>query len=327
GDGSSRTLGPVPLASAPKRVVCPRQFQSSVRVPITFTAEPRRVGTAPHASFGWGDICVPGAFAHPTRDSIDRNPLVAKGADVSRNVLNGPGRHENTADDRRRPCAVKPRRLYLLFRSHAMHALVDARADLENALRSTATVVEQNDHVGLLRELDRGSLARVGVAAHGFDDFDWRFGPAYPLDDLGENFGVAGDLTHQRNGAAVFVRQSTDVVRPLDHVAAAPVLIGYLFRDAAMMIVFRAHDRDVESLFGEPLHDAIKLFDERADQIVEQIDAARGQALLRLLVKSVKPEHQAIAVAQRRHVAHDRKLAQARIIGQQPCLTALDTAE
>src|SRR5262249_26770293 len=186
----------------------------------------------------------------------------------------------------------------LVFRAHAIHAVVHARADLENALRSTAAVVEQNDHVSLLRELDRGSLARVGVAAHGFDDFDWRFGPAYPLDDFGENFGIAGDLTHQRNGAALFIGQNVDVVRPLDHVAAAPVLIGNLFRDAAMMIVFRAHDRDIESLFGEPLHHAIKLFDEQADQIVEQIDAARGQALLRLLVKSVKPEHQAIAGAQ-----------------------------
>jgi hypothetical protein len=105
------------------------------------------------------------------------------------------------------------------------------------------------------------------------------------------------------------------------------VIIGNLFRDAAMMIVFRAHDRDVEPLFGEPLHHAIKLFDERADQIVEQIDSARGQALLCLLVKSVKPEHQAIAGAQRGHVTHNRKLAQAGIIGQQPCLTALDTAE
>jgi hypothetical protein len=30
-------------------------------------------------------------------------------------------------------------------------------------------------------------------------------------------------------------------------------------------------------LLCEPLDHAIKLFDERADQIVEQIDAARGQ--------------------------------------------------
>src|SRR5262249_23718721 len=139
---------------------------------------PGRWGRAPPASFGWGNICVPGAFAHPTVDSIDRNPLVAKGADVSRNVLNGPGRHENPADDRRRPCTVKPRRLYLLFRPHAMHAVVDARANLKNALRSTAAVIEQNDHVSLLRELDRGFLARVGVAAHGLDDLDWCFGPA-----------------------------------------------------------------------------------------------------------------------------------------------------
>src|SRR5262249_61909731 len=100
-------------------------------------------------------------------------------------------------------------------------------------------------------------------------------------------------------------------VRPLDHVAPAPVLIGYLFRDAAMMILLRSHDRDIESLFREPLDHAIELFDEWADQIVEQIDAARDQALLCLLVKSVKPEHQAIAPAQGRHAAHDRKLAQA----------------
>jgi hypothetical protein len=108
--------------------------------------------------------------------------------------------------------------------------------------------------------------------------------PAYSLDDLGEDFGVAGDLAHERNGAALFVRQHVDVVRPFDHVATAPVLIGNLFRDAAMMVVLRVDDRDIESLFGEPLHHAIKLFDERADQIVEQIDAARGQALLGLLV-------------------------------------------
>src|SRR5262249_33698383 len=227
-----------------------------------------------------------------------RSSLLAEGADVSRNVLNGPGWHENAADDRSLACAVKPRRLYLLFRAHAMHALVDSRADLENAFRGAATVIQSSYHVSLPRELDRGSLARVGVAAHGLDDLDRCFGPAYSLDDFSENFGVAGDLTHQRNGAALFVGQTVDVVRPLDHVAPAPVLIGYLFRDAAMMIVLRAHDRDIESLFGEPLDHAIELFDERADQIVEQIDAARDQALLCLLVKSVKPEHQAIAPAQ-----------------------------
>src|SRR5262249_41437781 len=198
---------------------------------------------------------VENGFAAGSGMSNSAKVGLAKGADVSRNVLNGPGRHENTADDRRRPRPFKPRRLYLLLRPHAMHAVVHARADLENALRSTAAVVEQNDHVGPLRKLDRGSLPRVGVAAHGLDDFDQRLGPAYALDDFGEYFGVASDLTHQRHGAAVFVRQSIDVVRPLDHVAAAPVLIGYLFRDAAMMIVFRAHDRDVESLFSEPLHD------------------------------------------------------------------------
>src|SRR5215813_9457428 len=131
--------------------------------------------------------------------------VLAKGADVSRNVLNGPGRHENTADDRRRPCPFKPRRLYLLFRSHAMHAVVHARADLENALRSTAAVVEQNDHVGPLRKLDGGSLPRVGVATHGLDDFDWRLGPAYSLDEFGEDFGVAGDLTHERGRPVFFV--------------------------------------------------------------------------------------------------------------------------
>jgi hypothetical protein len=75
-----------------------------------------------------------------------------------------------------------------------MHMLIDARANLENALRSTAAVVEQNDHVGLLRELDRGSLTRVGVAAPGLDDFDGRLGPANSLDDFGKNFGVARDL-------------------------------------------------------------------------------------------------------------------------------------
>src|SRR5262249_13620988 len=121
----------------------------------------------------------------PRRQPIRRGSLLAEGPHVSRNVLDGPGRHENAADDRRRPCPFKPRRLYLLFRAHAMHAGVHARADLENALRSTAAVIEQNDHVGPLRELDRGSLARVGVAAHGLDDFDWRLGPAYPLDDFG----------------------------------------------------------------------------------------------------------------------------------------------
>src|SRR5262245_5461952 len=102
-----------------------------------------------------------------------------------------------------------------------MHAVVHVRADLENALRSTPAVIEQNDHVGPLRELDRGSLPRVGVAAHGLDDFDRRLGPAYPLDDFGENFGVAGDLTHQRHGAALLVRQTVDIVRPFEHVAAA----------------------------------------------------------------------------------------------------------
>jgi hypothetical protein len=124
-----------------------------------------------------------------------------------------------------------------------------------------------------------------------------------------------------------FVRQNVDVVRPLDHVAPASVLIGYLFRDTTMMIVLRADDRDVESLLREPLDHAIKLFDERADQIVEQIDPARDQALFCLLVESVKPEHEAIAGAQRGHVAHDRKLAQARIICQQPGLAAFDAAE
>src|SRR5215831_16242478 len=107
---------------------------------------------------------------------IRRSSLSAESPNVSCNVLNGPARHENPADDRRLACAVKPRRLYLLLRAHAMHALVDARADLENALRGAAAVIEQNDHVGPLRELDRGSLARIGVAAHRLDDFDWCFG-------------------------------------------------------------------------------------------------------------------------------------------------------
>src|SRR5260370_5691018 len=129
-----------------------------------------------------------------------------------------------------------------------MHAFVHARADLETALRGAAAVIEQNDHVGLLRKLDRGSLARIGVAAHGLDDLDWCFRVAYSLDDLGEDFGVAGDLTHERNGPALFVGQKIEVVRAFEHVAPAPVLIGYLFRDAAMMIVLRTDDRDVESL-------------------------------------------------------------------------------
>src|SRR5262249_25766904 len=164
-----------------------------------------------------------------------------------------------------------------------MHALVDARADLENALRGAAAVIEQNDHVGPLRELDRGSLARIGVAAHRLDDFDWCLGPAYSLDDFGENFGIAGDLTHERNGALLCVLQSVDILRPLEHVALAPVLVGYLLRDTAMMVVFRAHDRDVETLLCEALDHAIKLFDEGADQMVEQLHAARGQALFGLL--------------------------------------------
>src|SRR5262245_40780284 len=171
------------------------------------------------------------------------------------------------------------------------------------------------------------SLARIGVAAHGLDGLNRCLGPADSLDDFSENFGVAGDLTHQRNGAAVFVGQTVDVVRLFNHVAPAPVLISDLFRDAAMMIVFRADDRDIEPLFGEPLDHAIELLDERADQIVEQIDAARDQALLRLLDKSMKTKHQAVAGAQRGHVAHNRKLAQAGIIGQQPCLAALDARE
>src|SRR5262249_43693500 len=150
-------------------------------------------------------------------------------------------------------------------------ALVDARADLENALRGAAAVIEQNDHVGPLRELDRGSLARIGVAAHRLDDFDWCFRLAYSLDDFGENFGIAGDLTHERNGTSPFVGQKSEVVRSFEHVAPAPVLVGYLLRDTAMMVVFRAHDRDVETLLCEALDHAIKLFDERADQIVEQI--------------------------------------------------------
>src|SRR5262249_42387135 len=163
----------------------------------------------------------------------------------------------------------KPGRLYLLFRSHAMHMFIDARATLENALRTTAAAVERNNTAALLGGPARGSLTRVGAVALGLADFEGGLGLGNRLVDSVKNFGVARDLTHQRNGAALFIGQNVDVVRPLDHVAAAPVIIGNLFRDAAMMIVFRAHDRDVEPLFGEPLHHAIKLFDERADQIVE----------------------------------------------------------
>src|SRR6266404_5520375 len=141
----------------------------------------------------------------PIPAPVTRMLILAEGAHVSCSVLNGPDRHENAADDRRLRYAFKPRRLYLLFRSHAMHALVDARANLENALRSPATVIEQNYHVSLLRKLDRGSLARVGVAAHGLDDLDRRVGSADSLDDFGEDFGVAGDLTHQRDGPALLV--------------------------------------------------------------------------------------------------------------------------
>jgi len=45
--GSSSTFGPVPLASAPRRMVCPRQFQSSVRVSMAFTTAHPRNGRAP----------------------------------------------------------------------------------------------------------------------------------------------------------------------------------------------------------------------------------------------------------------------------------------
>src|SRR6266487_272667 len=234
-------------------------------------------------------------------DGGEREPnqpevLITQRTNVSGNVLNGPGRHENAADNCGFLCPFKPRGPYLLFRPHAMHAFVDSRADLENALRRPAAVIEQNDHASLLRKLDRGSLARVGVAAHGLVDLDWRLGAADWLDDFGENFGVAGDLPHQRNGPAVFAGQT--VVRALDHVTAASVLISNLFGDAAVVVVFCADDRDVEPLFGEPLDHAIKFFDERADQIVEQVDATRGKAFFRLPVQSMKPEHETIALAQ-----------------------------
>ncbi len=105
------------------------------------------------------------------------------------------------------------------------------------------------------------------------------------------------------------------------------MLISNLFRDAAVVIVVCADDRDVEALFGEPLYHAIKFFDERADQIIEQIDATRGKAFFRFLVQSMKPEHEAIARAERRHVAHHRKLAQAGILSQQRWFAALDAGE
>ena len=108
---------------------------------------------------------------------------------------------------------------------------------------------------------------------------------------LRQNFGFAGDLTHQSYASSLFVRQNVDLVCSLDHVATTAVLIGDFFRDATMMIVFGADDRDIEAVSSEPLDHAIKFFNERADQIVKQIDAACDQALFRFFLQSVKAQH------------------------------------
>src|SRR2546426_2650489 len=60
-------------------------------------------------------------------DGGEREPnqpevLITQRANVSCNILDGPDRHENAADDRGFLCPFKPRRFDLLFRPHAVHA-------------------------------------------------------------------------------------------------------------------------------------------------------------------------------------------------------------
>ena len=106
-------------------------------------------GSAAHRSTSFRAAPHPGHLASlaPIRlrgdDGGEREPnqpevLITESADVSGNVLNGPGRHENAADNCGFLCPFKPRGPYLLFRPHAMHAFVDSRADLENALARPA---------------------------------------------------------------------------------------------------------------------------------------------------------------------------------------------
>lgn len=57
-----------------------------------------------------------------------------------------------------------------------MHPRVDTGANLKQALRGAAPIIEQNDEIGLLREFDCSLLARVRVAAHRLNDLDRGFG-------------------------------------------------------------------------------------------------------------------------------------------------------
>src|SRR5262245_5563281 len=113
--------------------------------------------------------------------------LRAERADVPRSILDRPLRHENPAYDRSAPDTLEPFRPDFLFRAHPMDALVDARADFEDAFSCTAAVIEQNDEVRLACELSGHPLTRVGVAAHRLHDLHRSVGGAYPLDHRGEN--------------------------------------------------------------------------------------------------------------------------------------------
>jgi hypothetical protein len=84
--------------------------------------------------------------------------------------------------------------------------------------------------------------------------------------------------------------------------------LGYLLGHAAMMIALLAHDEDIEALAREALHNAVQLCDERADEIVEQIDTSCGKAFLGVVIKTMKSEHEPIAWAQGRDIVRQETL-------------------
>src|SRR5262249_21315013 len=66
---------------------------------------------------------------------------------------------------------------------------------------------------------------------------------------------------------------------------------------------------------------------ERADQILDEIDAARFERRLGLVLEPVEAEDEAITLLQLGEIACHRKPAQSRILGQQLRLAALDAHE
>src|SRR5262245_59773410 len=73
---------------------------------------------------------------------------------------------------------------------------------------------------------------------------------------------------------------------------------GDFFSCPQMMVVRGAYHCDVKALTYQPLDDTVELGNERTDQIVQKIDAARSEALLILVGQSMESKNETIPLIQ-----------------------------